>query len=132
LWKVLDEQYHKDSRERLRISIVGHANEQPTDRIRYASNYELSQARAEQVRKVLESMLLKLQADGKARPPLNIEWLVSPVADENSWLLTDKSQDMILFSSASNGLKAVDQLRKELTAEIAISPHPWSRRIGSR
>jgi hypothetical protein len=63
-------------------------------------------------------MLLKLQHQaGASKPPMNVEWLLQPVADEKSSLVADGSSEFAQLAAAR-------PLRRELSAEVKIIPIP--------
>ncbi|HEV7768096.1 MAG TPA: hypothetical protein VGQ76_24045 [Thermoanaerobaculia bacterium] len=93
--------------ERYRGVIVAHANERPPKGA-FASNYELSRARAEEVQVLVERSLTTLRRDKDGRPPLNIEWLLVASGADGTYLGVDDS-----WRSATRG-----HLKRDLSAEV--------------
>lgn len=75
---IISEVKKNKPEDRLRLVIVGHADAKPTAGTSHTSNYELSAARAENVRQRLQERLLA--ADGNRWR--NIEWSCLPQSNE--------------------------------------------------
>lgn len=79
------------SSQRLRISVLGHANDKAVQSTvgRYRSNFELSQARVLEAQRSVHRAL-SLQG-GEAADDHNIEWFLSPVSNEETFLIAGKA-----------------------------------------
>jgi hypothetical protein len=83
---VADIKKHTENNGRIRIVLIGRADDTSTKGTPYSSNYELSQARAQNVEMKLLERLVMDDATGAAKPPLekwlNIEWVILPLSNE--------------------------------------------------
>jgi hypothetical protein len=81
---------------RVSVVLIGRADDTSTKGTPYSSNYELSQARAQNV----QMKLIERLSIGNANW-LNIEWSIVPLSNEPAVIPTDR-----LFSSENNGARS--------------------------
>jgi hypothetical protein len=107
--------YSESPFDRYRVAIVSHATDN-RPQSGFASNYEMSRARAEQVQALIETIFAKLRDEDPSRPPLNVEWQIMPSGTGNMYLSAASSP-------AARSLK-VAQLTRELTTEVQFTLIP--------
>jgi hypothetical protein len=101
--------------DRYRVAVVAHATDNKPS-FGFASNYEMSRARAEQVQALVETMLAKLRVENPRLPPLNLEWQIMPSGTGNMYLSSLTSTDAGRLTAAG--------LSRHLTTEVQFTRIP--------
>ncbi|HEX9985007.1 MAG TPA: hypothetical protein VGF69_17225 [Thermoanaerobaculia bacterium] len=101
--------------ERYRLAIVAHATDHKANP-GFSSNYEMSRARAEQAQALIETLLAKLRDEDKERPPLNVEWQITPSGTADIYVTTAEAPDAQRLEAAG--------LERPLTAEVQLTRIP--------
>jgi hypothetical protein len=91
--------YARSAFERYRVVVVSHATDSKPN-FGFASNYEMSRARAEQVQALIETVFAKLRHEDASRPPLNVEWQLMPSGTGNMYLSGMSSPDTRRLATA--------------------------------
>ena len=107
--------YGRSAFDRYRIAVVSHATDNKPNS-GFASNYEMSRARAEQVQALVETIFAKLRAEDATRPPLNVEWQIMPSGTGNMYLSATSSPDARRLYTAG--------LSRALTTEVQLTRIP--------
>ena len=107
--------YSQSAFDRYRVALVSHANDAKPNP-GFASNYEMSRARAEQVQALIETIFAKLRNEDPRRPPLNVEWQIMPSGTGNMYL-------SLADSTTVQSLEVAD-LKRELTTEVQFTRIP--------
>lgn len=107
--------YDRSAFDRYRVVIVAHATDNRPN-YGFASNYEMSRARAEQVQALVETIFAKLRHENSKRPPLNVEWQIMPSGTGNMYLSPTASPDARRLATA--------QLTRALTTEVQFTRIP--------
>lgn len=107
--------YARSAFDRYRVAVVAHATDNRPNS-GFASNYEMSRARAEQVQALVETIFAKLRDEDANRPPLNVEWQIMPSGTGNMYLSAGSSP-------SARSLKAAE-LKRELTTEVQFTRIP--------
>lgn len=107
--------YAQSAFDRYRAVIVAHATDNRPNS-GFASNYEMSRARAEQVQALVETVFSKLRDEDISRPPLNVEWQIMPSGTGNMYLSPTSSPDARRLETAG--------LNRALTTEVQFTRIP--------
>ncbi len=107
--------YARSAFDRYRIAVVSHATDNRPNS-GFASNYEMSRARAEQVQALVETVFAKLRDEDPSRPPLNVEWQIMPSGTGNMYLSAGSSPDARRLTTAG--------LARALTTEVQFTRIP--------
>jgi hypothetical protein len=107
--------YARSAFDRYRVAVVAHATDSKPNS-GFASNYEMSRARAEQVQALVETIFAKLRDEDPRRPPLNVEWQIMPAGTGNMYLSAAASPTARSLTTAG--------LKRELTTEVQLTRIP--------
>jgi hypothetical protein len=107
--------YERSAFDRYRVVVVAHATDNRPNS-GFASNYEMSRARAEQVQALVETIFAKLRDEDATRPPLNVEWQIMPSGTGNMYLSATASPDARRLATAG--------LHRALTTEVQFTRIP--------
>jgi hypothetical protein len=107
--------YARSAFDRYRVVVVAHATDNRPNS-GFASNYEMSRARAEQVQALVETIFAKLRDEDATRPPLNVEWQIMPSGTGNMYLSATSSPDTRRLTTAG--------LTRALTTEVQFTRIP--------
>lgn len=102
----------------VRITLIGRADERPTNADSYLSNYELSQARTQVVKyEILKSLLVSEYNNWR-----NIEWVLLPLSNELASQASPKRESTCLESLNSTDLKANDRVVESSIESVSDDP----------
>jgi hypothetical protein len=102
----------------IRITLIGRADERPTNADSYLSNYELSQARTQVVKYEIQKTLLVSEYNNWR----NIDWVMLPLSNEQANQSSPKRENTCSEPLKSKDLKANDRVVESSIESVSNDP----------